>query len=65
MTLTMFSAFGHMLDIKGIGIKLEGRICNTMKAFELSEKGIKPGLTLIDPKTQRKVLQLIKYTQMN
>ena len=60
MTLEMFGDWGNMVNIKGIGIRLDGRICNTMKAFELSEKGVKPGLTVILDVTQRKVLELIK-----
>lgn len=60
MTLTMFGDLGNMADIRGIGIRLDGRICNTMKAFELSERGIKPGLTVIQEETQSKVLELLK-----
>jgi hypothetical protein len=60
MTLEMFGDWGNMVDIKGIGIRLDGRICNTMKAFELSEIGIKPGLTVVLPQTQQVILDLIK-----
>lgn len=60
MTLEMFGDWGNMVNIKGIGVRLDGRICNTMKAFELSESGIKPGLTVVLPKTQEKILELIK-----
>lgn len=60
MTLHMFGDWGNMVGIKGIGVRLDGRICNTMKAFELSEKGIKPGLTVVLPDTQRRMLDLIK-----
>lgn len=63
MTLEMFGDWGNMVNIKGIGVRLDGRICNTMKAFELSEKGIKPGLTVILDDTQRKILELIKLRQ--
>jgi hypothetical protein len=49
-----------MVGIQGIGIRLDGRICNTMKAFELSERGIKPGLTVVLDETQRKILELIQ-----
>ncbi|MCX6994487.1 MAG: hypothetical protein NTY13_01410 [Chlamydiae bacterium] len=31
-----------------------------MKAFELSEKGVKPGLTVVLDKTQDKMLLLLK-----
>jgi hypothetical protein len=49
MTLKMFGDWGNMASIQGIGIRLGGRICNTMKAFILSEHGIKPGLTTVSP----------------
>lgn len=60
MTLEMFGDWGNMVNILGVGIRLDGRICNTMKAFELSEQGIKPGLTVILDETQKAILQLIR-----
>lgn len=60
MTLEMFGDWGNMVDIKGVGVRLDGRICNTMKAFELSEKGIKPGLTVVLDETKQNVLDLIR-----
>ncbi len=60
MTLEMFGDWGNMVKARGIGIRLDGRICNTMKAFELSEKGIKPGLTIVQDSTQAQVLSFIK-----
>lgn len=60
MTLEMFGDWGNMVGVKGIGVRLDGRICNTMKAFELSEKGIKPGLTVVLESTQSRILNLIK-----
>lgn len=60
MTLEMFGDWGNMVGAKGIGVRLDGRICNTMKAFELSEAGIKPGLTVVLPKTQADILNLVK-----
>lgn len=60
MALTMFADFGNMIDICGIGVRLEGRICNTLKAFALSEQGIKPGITSVSPKSQQRMLQLIR-----
>jgi hypothetical protein len=60
MTLEMFGDWGNMVGAKGIGVRLDGRICNTMKAFELSETGIKPGLTVVLPQTQTEILELIK-----
>lgn len=61
MTLEMFGDWGNMVNIQGIGVRLDGRICNTMKAFELSETGIKPGLTVVLDKTQRRILNLIRF----
>ncbi len=60
MTLEMFGDWGNMAAIRGIGIRLDGRICNTMRAFELSEEGIKPGLTVTTPETQERLLALVK-----
>ena len=59
LTLKMFSDWGNMVGIKGIGVRLDGRICNTMDAFALSEEGIKPGLTVVLDETQKRMLQLI------
>ena len=55
----MFGDWGNMIQAKGIGIRLDGRICNTMRAFELSEQGIKPGLTVVLKETEQKLLDLI------
>jgi hypothetical protein len=60
LTLEMFGDWGNMLNIRGLGVRLDGRICNTMKAFELSEVGIKPGLTIVRDETQAKILELIR-----
>jgi hypothetical protein len=60
MTLEMFGDWGNMVGAQGIGVRLDGRICNTMKAFALSEVGIKPGLTVVLPETQKEILELIK-----
>ncbi|MBM3197849.1 MAG: hypothetical protein FJZ58_01160 [Chlamydiae bacterium] len=59
LSLTMFGDWGHMIGAKGIGIRLDGRICNTMKAFHLSEHGIKPGLTQVLDTTQETLLSLL------
>lgn len=60
MTLEMFGDWGNMVGIRGVGVRLDGRICNTMKAFELSEQGIKPGLTVVLDGTKQKMLELIR-----
>lgn len=59
MTLEMFGDWGQMIRAKGIGVRLDGRICNTMKAFTLSEKGIKPGLTTVTDPTQKRMISFI------
>lgn len=61
MTLEMFGDWGNMSGIMGIGVRLDGRICNTMKAFELSETGIKPGLTVVREETKMRILDLLKH----
>ena len=60
MTLEMFGDWGNMVGIRGIGVRLDGRICNTLKAFELSEEGIKPGLTVVLESTQERILSFIR-----
>ncbi len=63
MTLEMFGDWGHMAGVRGIGVRLDGRICNTMRAFELSEEGIKPGLTVTTRQTQSRILDLVRSTR--
>ena len=60
MSLEMFGDWGNMVGAQGVGVRLDGRICNTMKAFELSEKGVKPGLTVVLDATQKRILDLLK-----
>ncbi len=60
MTLEMFGDWGNLAGVTGIGVRLDGRICNTWKAFELSEEGIKPGLTVVLPNTQRRMLEILR-----
>lgn len=60
MSLQMFGDWGNMVGARGIGIRLDGRICNTMRAFKLSEEGIKPGLTVVLDPTQQKILTLLE-----
>lgn len=61
MTLEMFGDWGNMVGIQGLGVRLDGRICNTMQAFALSEEGIKPGLTVVLEDTQKRILELLRY----
>jgi hypothetical protein len=65
MTLEMFGSWGNMLGLRGIGVRLDGRICNTMKAFELSERGIKLGLTVVLEPTQKRKLDIIQWLWSN
>jgi len=60
LSLTMFADWGNMIGAKGIGVRLDGRICNTMRAFKLSEDGVKPGLTVVLKNSEKKILNLIK-----
>lgn len=60
LTLKMFADWGNMAGIRGVGVRLDGRICNTMKAFELSERGTKPGLTVVLDDTQKQMLAFIR-----
>lgn len=60
LSLEMFKDFANMLRIQGIGVRLDGRICNTMKAFHLSEKGIKPNLTVVVDETQKQMLEILQ-----
>ncbi len=60
MTLKMFGDWANMLGARGIGVRLDGRICNTMRAFELSERGIKPGLTVVLPETEKRILDIFE-----
>lgn len=59
MTLEMFRHWSTSINVQGIGIRLQGRICNTKKAFELSEKGIKPGLTCVTKSTHEQMLEIL------
>ena len=60
LTLEMGGDLGNMIDAQGIGVRLDGRICNTMRAFELSEQGVKPGLTVVVGDTQKRLLALLQ-----
>lgn len=60
LSLEMFADFGHMANVQGIGMRLSGRICNTLRAFTLAEDGVKPGLTLLSNEAQVKFFNLIK-----
>jgi len=61
MTLRMFGDWANMMKVRGLGIRLDGQICNTMKAFIASEHGIKPGMAVVLDNTQKRILQLIKF----
>lgn len=61
MTLQMFGDWGNMMRVRGLGVRLDGQICNTMKAFVASEHGVKPGLAIVLADTQKRILNLIKF----
>ncbi|SPN73842.1 hypothetical protein C10C_0695 [Chlamydia serpentis] len=48
LSLKMFGDYASVMNLKGVGIRLTGRICNTFKAFKLAERGIKPGVTILE-----------------
>jgi hypothetical protein len=60
LVLEMFGDWGKMVGIKGRGVRFGGRICNTMRAFELSEEGIKPGLTVVVDETHGQMIEIIR-----
>ncbi len=60
LALTMFGDWGNMVNVKGIGVRLRDSTCKTFKAFEASEKGIKPSLTTIDDNAKEDILRLIQ-----
>ncbi len=58
LTLEMFGKIGVAVDLQGVGVRLDGQICNTMKAFEASEIGIKPGMAIVEDETQHRMMEL-------
>ncbi|ACZ32611.1 conserved hypothetical protein [Chlamydia pneumoniae LPCoLN] len=48
LSLKMFGDYASVMNLKGVGIRLTGRICNTFKAFKLAERGVKPGVTILE-----------------
>ncbi len=54
-----FTRFSKMFNIKGIAFPLEGGICNQWKSFTLAERGIKKGITHIDEKNSKILLNLL------
>jgi len=61
MTLQMFGDWANMMQVRGLGVRLDGQICNTMKAFVASEHGVKPGMTVVLDDTKQRILNLIKF----
>jgi len=60
MALKMFGDFAHALGARGIAVRLSGRVCNTMKAFALSERGVKPGMTQLRGETGSLFFSLLR-----
>ncbi|MBT3393486.1 MAG: hypothetical protein HN411_00035 [Waddliaceae bacterium] len=60
LALTMFGDWGNMVGIKGVGIKIFGNICNTFKAFELAENGVKPMPTTINASAEKQIMSWIQ-----
>lgn len=61
MAIEMGGDFANMVASKGLAVKLGGRFCNTWRAFQLAEDGIKPGVTALKPSTQKRVLLLLRH----
>jgi len=49
------------MRVRGVGVRLGGQICNTMKAFVASEHGIKPGMAVVLDETKKRLLSLIRF----
>ncbi len=60
MALKMFGDFAPAIGVQGIGVRLSGRICNTLWAFTLSERGIKPGLTQLSEQSEERFFSLLR-----
>ena len=60
LMLEMFGDWANMIGVQGIGVRLEGRVCNTFRSFQLSEQGVKPGMTVVLPKDERIMLSLLE-----
>lgn len=63
LTLEMFGFVGASVGFKGIGVRLDGQICNTMRAFEASEEGVKPGMAIVTDPTQARMMEV--YREIN
>jgi hypothetical protein len=64
MALSMFADLGYMVNISGVGFRLQGRFCNTFRAFQLSEQGIKPGRTELSYEASTKLFDLLKLWRL-
>ncbi len=60
LTLEMFGKLGHAVGFQGVGVRLDGQICNTMPAFKASERGLKPGMAVVNDDAQADMMALIR-----
>lgn len=60
LTLEMFGKLGNAVGLRGLGVRLDGQICNTMRAFEASEVGLKPGMAIVLDDTQARMMELFQ-----
>ncbi|MGK2914266.1 MAG: hypothetical protein ACSLE5_07400 [Porticoccaceae bacterium] len=60
LTLEMFGLVGCAVGLEGVGVRLDGQICNTMKAFAASEIGIKPGMAIVTEPTQARMMAIFR-----
>lgn len=61
MTLQMYGGWANMMQVRGLGVRLGGQICKTMKAFVASEHGIKPGMAAVLDDTKKRILNLTRF----
>ncbi|MBN2478965.1 MAG: hypothetical protein JXA94_01930 [Parachlamydiales bacterium] len=60
LSIKMFADFANILKIKGIGIKLQGRVCLNFETFLHAEKGLKNSLTNLSNDSESLMLELLK-----
>jgi hypothetical protein len=59
----MFSDLANMIGLKGVGLRLDGQVCPTLKAFMAAEDGHKRGVTHLRLETEEKLVELLQQDQ--
>ncbi|WP_066481833.1 hypothetical protein [Candidatus Chlamydia sanziniae] len=62
LSLKMFGDYASIMQLKGMGIRLTGRICNTFQAFKLAEHGVKPGVPFLEEDGVKALMKIITLT---